>query len=140
MTLRVAETGDIATCQKLRRVVFIEEQGVPEAEEVDGLDSTALHFLAEHGGLPIGCARVLVKGDIGKIGRVCVLQNGRGTGVGAALIAVCIERLQKQKSVKRAVLGSQIHAISFYEKLGFTPFGPVYDDAGIEHRDMELSL
>jgi len=140
MTLRVAETGDIATCQKLRRVVFIEEQGVPEAEEVDGLDSTALHFLAEHGGLPIGCARVLVKGDIGKIGRVCVLQNGRGTGVGAALIAACIERLQKQKSVKRAVLGSQIHAISFYEKLGFTPFGPVYDDAGIEHRDMELSL
>jgi len=39
-----------------------------------------------------------------------------------------------------AVLGSQTHAIGFYERLGFTPFGPEYDDAGIPHRDMRRAL
>lgn len=140
MTMLVSETGDIATCLQLRRKVFIEEQSVPEAEEVDGLDNTAVHFLAEQDGLPIGCARILMKGDLGKIGRVCVLQTGRGKGVGAALIKACVDHLQGQKEVKKAVLGSQCHAIPFYEALGFTAFGPVYDDAGIEHRDMELTL
>ncbi|MEO0503034.1 MAG: GNAT family N-acetyltransferase, partial [Pseudomonadota bacterium] len=37
-------------------------------------------------------------------------------------------------------LGAQTHALSFYEKLGFEAFGPVYDDAGIPHRDMERAL
>ncbi len=140
MTLIVTQTLDIATCHQLRRKVFIEEQAVPEAEEVDGKDGEALHFLAEKEGLPIGCARILLKGDAGKIGRVCVLQEGRGAGVGAALIKACVDHLRDLEGMKKAVLGSQCHTIPFYEALGFTAFGPVYDDAGIDHRDMDLTL
>ncbi|MGB0900730.1 GNAT family N-acetyltransferase [Halocynthiibacter sp.] len=140
MSLIVSLTGDIATCHQLRRKVFIEEQAVPEAEEVDGKDGEALHFLAEKDGIPIGCARILLKADAGKIGRVCVLADGRGAGVGAALIKACVDHLRTLESAKKAVLGSQCHAIPFYEGLGFTAFGPVYDDAGIDHRDMELML
>jgi len=33
-----------------------------------------------------------------------------------------------------------LHALGFYEKLGFVAQGPVFDDAGIDHREMVLSL
>ncbi len=140
MTLHVELTDDLALCHALRRIVFIEEQNVPEAEEVDGRDAGALHLLARLDGQPVGCARLLVMGDTGKIGRVCVLQEYRGQGIGVALIQSALEVLRAQPGVMRAKLGSQTHAIGFYEKLGFTPVGPEYLDAGIAHRDMVLSF
>ena len=84
MTLQITPTRDIATCRHLRRVVFIEEQGVPEADEIDDKDDTAIHLLATENGTPVGSARLLIMGDTGKIGRVCVLKSHRGTGLGAA--------------------------------------------------------
>jgi predicted GNAT family N-acyltransferase len=137
--MSVTRTDDITACHALRRTVFIEEQGVSEAEEVDGLDEGAIHFLAEHEGTPVGTARILLKGDTAKIGRVCVLKQARGTNQGQALINACIQWAQSE-GYARAVLGSQLHALGFYGALGFTAFGPVYDDAGIDHRDMELTL
>ncbi len=140
MTLRVGPTDDLDTCLSLRRIVFIDEQGVSEAEERDGLDPQAHHILATQGGRPVGCARILVQGETGKIGRVCVLRQARGTGLGAALIRACIDHLRGLPGVTRAKLGAQAHALGFYEKLGFVAFGPEYLDAGIPHRDMERPL
>ncbi|WP_299956240.1 GNAT family N-acetyltransferase [uncultured Roseobacter sp.] len=140
MTVRIAQTDDIDTCLALRRQVFIEEQGVSEAEEIDGLDGTALHLLAVDGATPVGTARILIKGDTAKIGRVCVLRTARGTGLGAQLIEAALGLTRAQSGVTRAVLGAQVQALGFYEKLGFAAFGPVYDDAGIDHRDMERFL
>ena len=139
MTLEVRRTEDLKSCHALRRAVFIEEQEVPEDLEVDGLDDTALHLLATLDGRPVGTARMLLKGATGKIGRVCVLRDLRGQGVGAALIRAAVEELRRL-GLAQAKLGSQVHAIPFYEKLGFTAEGPVYDDAGIPHRDMVLAL
>lgn len=140
MSVVVAETRDIALCRHLRRVVFIEEQGVSEADEVDDLDDIALHLLALVGGVAVGSARLLVHGEVGKIGRVCVLSQARGSGIGAALIRAAVARLRAEPGVKKAKLGAQLHALGFYEGLGFSAFGPVYDDAGIAHRDMVLAL
>ena len=139
MTIQITPTRDIATCRHLRRVVFIEEQGVPEADEIDDKDDAAIHLLATENGTPVGSARLLIMGDTGKIGRVCVLKSHRGTGLGAALIRAAITELRKH-GLTRAKLGSQTHAIGFYERLGFTPTGPEYIDAGIPHRDMILPL
>lgn len=136
----ISQTDDVAACHALRRVVFIEEQGVSEADEVDGRDGEALHVLASLDGVPLGCARILVSGDTAKIGRVCVLKEARGTGLGAAIIFTCLDVARRQPALTRAKLGSQTHALAFYEKLGFTAFGPIYDDAGIPHRDMERAL
>ena len=140
MTLTIAPTRDIATCRALRRIVFIEEQGVSEADEVDDKDDEAIHLLATLDGRAVGSARLLLMGDTGKIGRVCVLAEGRGHGIGAALIRAAVEALRGQPGITRAKLGAQTHAIGFYEKLGFAAYGPEYDDAGIPHRDMVLSL
>ena len=140
MTLTISETRDIALCRRLRRVVFIDEQGVSEADELDDQDDTAIHLLAQVDGDPIGTARLLILGHTGKIGRVCVLVLLRHQGIGAALIRAAIDRLRGEPGVALAKLGAQTHAIGFYESLGFAAFGPVYDDAGIAHRDMALTL
>jgi len=69
-----------------------------------------------------------------------VLKSARGTGLGAALINEAIAIARARPGVTEAKLGAQIQALGFYEKLGFTAVGPVYDDAGIDHRDMVLDL
>ena len=140
MTLTISVTTDIAACRALRRTVFIEEQGVPEADEVDELDDQAIHILAMQDGVPIGSARLLTQGDTGKVGRVCVLQSARGTGLGAALMQAAVAEFRTMPGIKRVKLGAQLHALSFYERLGFTRYGDVFMDAGIEHRDMVLVL
>jgi predicted GNAT family N-acyltransferase len=138
--LRIEVTRDIPTCQALRRVVFIDEQGVSEADEVDGLDGKAVHLLAWDGACPVGTARLLVKGPVGKIGRVCVLPEVRGTGLGAALIRAALVELGRVPGVAEAYLGSQSHATGFYEQLGFVVEGEEFLDAGIPHRHMRRAL
>lgn len=140
MTVRIEVVTDHQTCRDLRRIVFIQEQGVSESDELDDLDDQAVHLLASKDGTPLGTARLLTKGDTGKIGRVCVLKEARGNGLGAALIEAAVEHFKTQAGINRALLGAQCHAIGFYEALGFAAFGPVYDDAGIDHRDMERTL
>jgi len=138
--IRTVATRDIATCQRLRRTVFIEEQGVSAADEVDGLDDQAIHLLALDGDTPVGTARLLLKGETGKIGRVCLLASSRGTGLGAALIRAALDELRRQPGVTSAYLGSQTHATGFYEKLGFVVEGEEFLDAGIPHRHMRRAL
>lgn len=140
MTPTITLTDDIATCRALRRIVFIEEQGVSEADEVDDLDGEAEHLLASLAGEPVGSARLLTLGDTGKIGRVCVLADRRGTGLGAALVRAAVARFRATPGITRVKLGAQTHALGFYEALGFTAIGPEYDDAGIPHRDMVLTF
>lgn len=136
----ITRTTDIATCRLLRRKVFIEEQGVSEEDEVDDQDAAAIHLLALQDGTPVGTARLLVKGDTGKIGRVCVLAPARGKGLGAALIRAAVDEFRALPGIARVDLGAQTHALGFYQALGFTTFGPEYIDAGIPHRDMTLPL
>jgi predicted GNAT family N-acyltransferase len=138
--ITVVETRDIAACRALRRVVFIEEQGVSEADELDDLDDSALHLLATDDGTAVGTARLLTFGNAGKIGRVCVLHHMRGRGIGAALTRAAIGAFAGMDGVEKVKLSAQISALVFYEKLGFTAHGPVYIDAGIDHRDMMLLL
>ena len=140
MNWLISQTDDLAACHALRRTVFIEEQNVSEAEEVDGRDGEALHILATLDGEALGCARILIGDGVAKIGRVCVLKHARGSGLGAAIIEACLDVARDQTGVTKAKLGAQTHALTFYERLGFTAFGPIYDDAGIPHRDMERAL
>lgn len=140
MTVTIAVTRDIAACRRLRRAVFIEEQGVSEADEVDDLDAVATHLLARDAGMPVGTARLLVAGDTGKIGRVCVLKTARGAGLGAALIRAAVTAFRGMPGITEVKLGAQTHALGFYERLGFAATGPEYIDAGIPHRDMVLRL
>lgn len=140
MTVSIALPDDLDACLLLRRKVFIEEQGVPEADEFDEYDARAVHFLVRDGDVPVGTARILVLEPIGKIGRVCVLASHRGSGFGAALILAALDWLRTQPDVRVARLGAQSHALGFYQRLGFAVVGPEYLDAGIPHFDMERAV
>ena len=139
MSLHVGETTDIDACLAVRREVFIDEQGVSESEEVDGKDPEAVHILATDADAAVGAARVLNFGSTSKIGRVCVVKSHRGTGLGVSLIEAC-HSAARSRGATRAILGAQLSALGFYERLGYRPYGDVFDDAGIDHRMMEISL
>jgi len=140
MSRWVAKTCDLETCLLLRRVVFIDEQNVPEAEELDNYDTTAIHLLGFEGDTPAGTARIVLQGATGKIGRVCVLKPYRGKGLGADLIKAALAELREMPQITTARLGAQTHALGFYEALGFTAYGSEYMDACIPHFDMERAL
>ena len=139
MTIEIAPTSDLDACFALRREVFVREQGFTVAEEFDGKDGAAVHLLATERGEPVGTARLFESDDEGRIGRICVLERARGTGLGAALVRAGIERLAAQGHT-RITLGAQVRVMGFYEGLGFVAFGPEYDDGGVPHREMELRL
>jgi predicted GNAT family N-acyltransferase len=138
MTVTITQVSDLTDCYAIRHDVFVTEQNVPIDLERDDLDATAIHLLASDGDRPVGTARIVLTGNTGKIGRVCVLRDHRGTGLGAALIRAALDVLRDTPGIARAALGAQIDALGFYEKLGFTAYGDVFDDAGIDHRMMEL--
>ena len=134
--IRVQQTdfvADRATIYSIRRTVFIVEQSVPEEIEIDELDPVALHVLAYVGDLPVGTGRITTDG---RIGRMAVLQAYRGRGVGRAILGALIA-IGRDTGLQRLYLSAQCHAIPFYEKFGFVAEGPVYDEAGIDHRHME---
>lgn len=137
--IRRAGPGDMEAILAIRARVFIDEQNVPEDEERDGLDAEAIHLIAFDDATPVGTARLLLAGDTGKIGRVAVLREKRGTGLGRAIMRAALDELRAE-GMARAKLGAQTHAIGFYEGLGFVATGPEFMDAGIPHRDMVLTL
>ena len=131
------QAADRAACEGLRLAVFVEEQKVPEHEEWDGNDEQALHVVARDGaGEAIGTGRLLPDG---RIGRMAVAKDWRRQGVGAALLRELI-RQAHERGHREVVLSSQVHAIPFYERFGFVVEGQEYDDAGIPHRTMRMSL
>jgi predicted GNAT family N-acyltransferase len=119
----------------VRQIVFVEEQGVPEEEERDEHDASSIHFLARDGsGNPIGTARLL---DSGRIGRVAVLREWRGRGLGRALMETVIAEAHRRRMI-RPHLHAQVQTIAFYESLGFVVCGDEFEEAGILHREMDL--
>lgn len=121
---------------EIRRRVFIEEQRVPQEEEWDGRDPECRHFLVLYDDLPLGTARLLPDAHIG---RVAVLAQARGLGIGAALMRAAIEAARRDGHAS-VELAAQTHALAFYERLGFVAFGDEFLDAGISHRNMRLDL
>jgi len=126
-----------AALTAVRRAVFIEEQRVPESLEWDGLDESCYHVLVtDAGNHPVGTGRM--KPD-GHIGRMAVLQDFRGQGIGSAMLIALLD-IARQQRWSEVYLYAQVAAIPFYEKHGFTANGEQFMDAGIPHQSMVRSL
>ncbi|HSX71433.1 GNAT family N-acetyltransferase [Pseudomonas subflava] len=120
---------DNADLRRIREAVFVAEQAVPAELEWDDEDIEAMHFLACEGDYPIGTARLLADGQIG---RVSVLKDWRGLKVGDALMRAAIEAAE-ERGQREQRLSAQVHAAAFYERLGFCIEGDEYLEAGIPH-------
>ncbi len=149
----VRTLDEMAEALSIRTRVFVEEQGVPldlEVDEYDGDPAThervgVVHVLARRGGVAVGTARLLFDAPeedghgLPHIGRVAVLLEHRRGGVGAALMAALHEEARGRGATGIAI-SAQLHALPFYEGLGYVAAGPVYLEAGIDHRAMTLRL
>lgn len=120
----------------VRMPVFVVEQHVTPEFEWDDIDSTAVHLLATQKNEPIACLRII---DYHKIGRMAVLKQYRGIGLGAALLLEAVAICKKHGS-KIIHLSAQTHAIQFYEKAGFKQVSDEYCDVDIPHVDMLLEI
>lgn len=140
-TLKEAVTdNEKATCLEIRRVVFIEGQGVPEARERRDEEKPCRHFMVYEDDVPLAAMRVMIEGDAAKLQRMAVMPSHQGKGVGRKMLDFVMLELQKDLQLTRAILGAQEHAIVFYQKAGFTIKGDGFMDAGIMHYLMEKPL
>lgn len=130
------DTG-LAELRAVREPVFVAEQGVPLELEWDELDPTCHHVIARDSeGHPIGTGRLTPDH---RIGRMAVMPEWRGKGVGDALLRALLDEA-RTLGWREVTLHAQVSAINFYARHGFLPYGPRYDEAGIEHQSMRLLL
>ena len=133
--------GDWAEVQReasaIRTTVFVDEQRVPAALELDEWDARSRHALARDGaGRAVGTGRLLPDGHIG---RMAVLAEARSLGIGSALLRALMNEARRTGH-STVELSAQTHARAFYERHGFAAYGPEYDDAGIAHVAMRRAL
>lgn len=149
-TRTVTDEQDRAACFQLRKEVFVGEQNVPEEIEYDAFDAEAVHVIAvEADGTALGTGRLLhgpaaaahngVDPTVGSLGRLAVSKEARGLGVGAALVRA-VEDAARDRGLTAVDLHAQTHALGFYERLGYEPYGPEFMDAGIPHRAMRRAI
>lgn len=128
-------TSTRALAEPVRYAVFVDEQKVPADIELDEFDPVSLHALAfDAEGRVLGTGRLLPDGHIG---RMAVLRQARGIGVGSALLQALMQAA-RARGDREVLLSAQTHAIPFYGRFGFVAKGEEYDDAGIPHRMMRL--
>lgn len=122
--------GDEAAIRAIREAVFVRELGIPAGLEWDGRDADCVHLLAyDMAGNPIGTARMLADGHIG---RMAVLPDWRGRGVGGTLLIMLMDIAQAH-GIAEVFLNAQTAAAGFYHRHGFIAAGDEFESAGIPH-------
>lgn len=123
--------------KRVRTEVFLVEQAIPESEEWDAFDPPSVHVLArDRDGFPIGTGRLTPERTIG---RMAVVKQWRGRGVGDAIMQHLLERARALRYIA-IELHAQTHAIPFYARFGFIPYGDEFVECKIPHRMMRAEL
>jgi predicted GNAT family N-acyltransferase len=135
----VSNEKELTDAFNVRKKVFVDEQKVPEEEEIDQYEEAAAHFILYQNGEPAGAGRFRIVDDLGKVERICVLASQRGTGAGKAIMNK-IEQHAKSQGIKALKLNAQTHAIPFYNSLGYEVISDEFLDAGIPHKTMKKSI
>lgn len=129
--------ADFEALRHVRETVFVAEQQVPLEEEWDEIDPQCQHVLARDAdNRPIGTGRLTPQH---KIGRMAVLKEWRGRGVGDALLLALIDAA-RARGWTEVGLNAQVQAMAFYARHGFEPVGPRFMEAGIEHQAMRRGI
>ena len=131
---------DFFEVMRIRTVVFVIEQNVDPEIELDSLDADAVHFLIyNEDGIGVACCRFLFTEGHYKLGRLAVLKEYRKMGLASKLISA-VEEYAKKQGVTELYLNAQLAALRLYQKAGYSQFGEVFDDAGIDHIAMVKQL
>lgn len=136
----ISEHQDMAAAFQIRRDVFRIEQGVSEAEEFDGLDGEATHYLIRLKKMPIGTARSrLIARGVAKIERVAVIASLRDQGFGRELMKFVMDDLATD-GISEITINAQLQVIPFYRSLKFVEVGDEFLEADIRHKKMNFQV
>lgn len=137
-TIRIGDWESLRQDASLiRHEVFVGEQQVPLALEIDDMDPQCLHAVAyDAAGTPIATGRLLPDGHIG---RMAVRQSDRGCGVGG-LVLQTLMQAARQRGHRQVRLNAQLHASAFYGRYGFAVDGDEFMEANIAHIHMRATL
>ena len=136
VVLKAQWADDSDTLMQLRTRVFVEEQNVSAALEIDGKDSECQHVKAIVDGLVIGTGRLLPNGFIG---RMCVLVEYRNRNIGTMMLENLVQQAL-DSGHQKVLLNAQSYIIPFYQKFGFRVDSEEFIEAGILHRRMVLNF
>jgi predicted GNAT family N-acyltransferase len=136
---RAADTTERDAAIALRHRVFCEEQGVPEADEVDGRDGDGLHLVALDGGAIVATCRLVFVGATAQFSRLAVEPTHRRRGIASAMLDAA-EAEAHAAGARRMVLHAQTYAEALYRTHGYQPRGGRFVEARIEHVAMEKAL
>ena len=132
---RIVTDSDLEKAFYIRKEVFVEEQGVPLADEFDEFDKLygqCDHVLVYYDEQAVGTGRVRVVDGSGKLERICILKPYRKYGLGKRIIQT-LEEIAKDKGIAKVKLHGQTHAEEFYKKLGYMTSSDVFTEDGIPH-------
>jgi predicted GNAT family N-acyltransferase len=142
MASLISSPADLEHAFAIRREVFVDEQNVAAEDEYDEFETTSRHFLACVDKQPAGTARWRRTTNGTKLERFAVRATFRRSGVGKALVQAVLSDVftQTPAPVGEIYLNAQLTAIPLYAGFGFVAVGPEFDECGIMHRKMTLSL
>ena len=138
----IHDTERMAAAFSVRVPVFVGEQHVPAEEEIDEHDRTdtgARHALVRDGNVPVAAGRYFRIGSTAQVGRMAVLAAYRSRGIGRLVLDALVVDA-RARGFTRVALNAQDHAVAFYAKAGFTPFGETLVECDILHQPVELVL
>jgi predicted GNAT family N-acyltransferase len=133
VTFRIARSvDDLIKVFVVRGIVFVGEQDVRYAEEMDEHEHAAVHVLGELDGEPVAAARVRYLDGVAKLERMAVRKEHRGRGFGSDLLRFAMQ-LARDAGFTRFEVHAQLAAAPFYHDHGFRPQGDPFTEAGIQH-------
>lgn len=138
--MKIAEAQELEKVYTLRREVFCEEQGYTEEQEFDEKDKTALQLMMIISGETVAVSRICIDSDNNcVIGRICVKKERRGEGLGRAMVLYAIDKCRRSGAASIQIM-SELHAVKFYEALGFSQCGEQYSDGHLMRIPMQFDM
>ncbi|MPW24847.1 GNAT family N-acetyltransferase [Alkalibaculum sp. M08DMB] len=135
----IVNKEDLKDAFYIRTKVFVEEQGVSPEKELDQFEDVSDHIVIYNQEQPVAAGRVRIDKDVAKIQRVCVLKEYRKSGLGKVVVE-SLENIVKAKGICKSKLGAQVHAIDFYQRLGYKQISDEFLEEGILHIEMIKKL
>jgi len=129
---------ELAQVHEIRRVVFMDEQKVSVKEEmVAWEDEFSEHLIVYEGDMPVATGRVMLHNGKYSLGRIAVLKEHRGKGLGRIVTATLIEKAFAM-GAQDIEIHAQSYLVEFYRGFGFEICSEEYEEAGIMHFTMML--
>ena len=137
-TFRELSAEEFFRICEVREQVFVLEQKITLCAELDEQDLYSTHITLSDNGKIVAYARCYAEEGSAHIGRV--LTTVRGKGYGLEVMKAAMEVCRAQLGCSHIVLHAQQQVIPFYEKLGFRVTSEPFDECGIMHKTMEITV